>query len=94
MDEIFVLFEKALDFFVDLGGKIDFLGMNLWEISFIAFMICCIFRFLFPVIFSGQGATASFLISRADSVDSKTGSPSAYQNAKKQSRQSGGRPIG
>lgn len=56
MEQFFDILFDCFDFFVDFGNSVNFLGMNLWDISFIVFLVSCIFRFLFPVIFAGQGS--------------------------------------
>lgn len=55
MELVFGMVGTVFDFFVDLGNRVDFLGLNLWQISFFFFMIGCIFRWLFPVVFAGEG---------------------------------------
>lgn len=76
MELIFGMVGSTFDFFVDLGNKIDFLGFNLWQISFFVFMVSCLFRWIFPVLLAGEGATGgglmnpsvSFSWSEADTV--------------------------
>lgn len=57
MELVFGMVGSTFDFFVDLGNRVDFLGLNLWQISFFVFMICCLFRWLFPVVFAGEGSS-------------------------------------
>lgn len=56
MELFFGMVGTTFDFFVDIGNRVNFLGLNLFEISFIFFMFMCLFRWLFPVIFAGEGA--------------------------------------
>lgn len=54
--EVFVLFKKAFSFFVELGSSVNFLGLDLWGLSFVFFLGALVFRFLFPLIFQGVGS--------------------------------------
>ena len=71
MELIFGMVRASFEFFVDLGNKVDFMGLNLWHISFIFFVASTMVRFFFPILFSGTADT-SFLrvsFSEADTVD-------------------------
>lgn len=61
MEVIFDLFSASFGFFVDIGNRIDFLGLNLWHISFIVFALTLIVRFLFPIVMAGSGDVSVFL---------------------------------
>lgn len=55
MNAILDMFSATFDFFVDIGNRIDFFGLNLWDISLYVFVIALVFRFLFPFIFNESG---------------------------------------
>lgn len=59
MNLFFGMLASVFDSFVDIGNRVDFMGLNLWQISFIFFMFSCLFRWLFPIIFAGEGAVPS-----------------------------------
>lgn len=74
MELVFGMIGTTFEFFVDVGNKVDFLGLNLWEISFFVFVVGCVFRWLYPVVFAGEGASGAsgisgVLGSGADSVN-------------------------
>lgn len=88
MELVFGMVGSTFDFFVDLGNRVDFLGLNLWQISFFVFMICCLFRWLFPVVFAGEGSSGG---GGAGAVfggiaDSVKGSYRAYEYGKRQAK--------
>lgn len=59
MNLFFGMVASVFDFFVDLGNRVDFMGLNLFDISLIFFVFACIFRWLFPIIFAGEGTSGS-----------------------------------
>lgn len=46
----------SFDFFVDIGNKVNVFGLNLWQVSLIAFVVALVFRFLFVFIFGSSGS--------------------------------------
>lgn len=82
MDMIFSMLASVLDFFVDIGNRVDFMGMNMWGISIFVFCISLIYRWLFPLVFGHEFSGS--MLSVADSVSR------AGKNAVK----SGGRSMG
>lgn len=65
MEQIFDIFSASFGFFVNLASRVNFMGLNLWHISFIVFALSLIVRFLFPMVMAGSGDVSSF-ISRSD----------------------------
>lgn len=69
MEQIFDIFSASFGFFVNLASRVDFMGLNLWHISFIVFALSLIVRFLFPMVMAGSGDVSSlFSHSDADTV--------------------------
>lgn len=99
MESLLDMLKDAFAFFVDIGNRIDIFGLNLWDVSFVVFLMVCILRFVFPILFSGEGAVGR---GSADTVaqyrehraNKNTSENISYGVAKSQSRNSGGRPIG
>lgn len=60
MNLVFGMVRAVFEFFVDIGNRVDFLGLNLFHVSFLVFMVSLILRFLFPVVFAGAGSTGSY----------------------------------
>lgn len=83
MEVVFGMVIASVNFFVDIGNRVNFEGLNLWHISFIFFGANCVFRFLFPVIFDGE-SVGGFSAS-ADRVRS-TGARIANRPARTASR--------
>ena len=89
MHLVFGMVAAVFDFFANIADRVDFMGLNLWQISFIVFVVSSVFRWLFPVLFSGEGSTPSggFIRGVADSV--KAGSVKFKQVSKKRKKRSG-----
>lgn len=63
------MFSSTFAFFVDVGNKVDFFGLNLWDLSLFAFVFALIGRFLFPFIFGESGSLFVHKTGSADNVD-------------------------
>lgn len=51
MNLVFGMLSSVLDFFVDVGYRVDFMGFDLWDISVFVFCVSVIGRWLFPLVF-------------------------------------------
>lgn len=63
------MLSSTFDFFVDLGGKVSIFGMNLWDLSLLAFVFALVGRFLFPFLFAESGSLFVRKSGSADTVD-------------------------
>lgn len=75
--EVFSMISQVFSKFGEIGILVNFGGLNLFEISFIVFVLNCIVRWVYPIIFSGfDGGLGS---AKADSVSSRS---AQYRNVK------------